>query len=532
MSRKMIDCHALRDPGEKKLLKRTCMLLGISYTIVCGLTLSLFLGWIIVAFLTVAVLRSRYLAEAIEVNDDQFPRLWELVRKCAAQLDEPAPKVYVTAEPGNWPIYTVPVPEPAILVHSNFLRMLSDEELEYYIYHELAHGKLGHRTFLNPINVLENVGPISWILTTPLEVMRFALRPWLRLADSSADRVALACIGGRVDVAASALARVTAGEEIYSMVDAHAFLAQARRLEHSKLLALYEIATGRLGNARRLSWLAEFSESEGFAQLCEPVEQKPRRNLLKWFGRKAQEVTELAVSRPARSTAMVALLLLALTCPVRSETLILNNGLKVEGYIVGAKQGNYLVQIGSYTKRVPQESVKQILDDDAPPPAATTAAPSLGGSASLSSLLSNLGGGQSGGGAGSLSALLGGMGGGQSPGGNGASLQQLMGALSGSGRGPATGGAGLESLLGGMNLGDLQGGTGGQAGLSALADRFQKAEFQEKLLSQLESLNQNGPNPGAATEHIKLLRGLFGQLNATAAPAKPSKPSKRTKSGK
>ncbi|MBI4865337.1 MAG: M48 family metalloprotease [Candidatus Wallbacteria bacterium] len=276
-----VDSSALRYPGEASLLRKTCLALAVIYVVFIGLTLSLFALWLLVAYLTVTVLRSRYLAEALEIGEHQLPRVGQLVRECAAYLDIPAPRVFVTVDPGNWPIYTIPVPEPTILMHAHWVRMLDDEELAFYIFHELAHAKLGHRMFLGPVNVLENVGPVSWILTTPLEIMRYALRPWLRLADFSADRVAIACIGGRLEVAAAALAKVIAGEELHQEISPEAFIAQARRLGESRLLSLYEIATGRLGSARRLSRLAQFADSKDFAALTAPRPLAQSKGLLR-----------------------------------------------------------------------------------------------------------------------------------------------------------------------------------------------------------------------------------------------------------
>lgn len=255
------DPHALREPGEARWLRRTALALVLVYAVCIGLTLSIFFFWMLLALATVAVLRSRYRSESIEVGPAQLPRVHALLARCAARLSLPAPKLFVSAEPGSWPVYTVPLPGPAIVMSGRWLEMLDDDELSFFLYHELAHARLGHRFLLDPINVLENVGPLSWILATPLEIARWFLRPWSRLAEFSADRVALACLDGDLDLAARALAKVTAGDELCRQVDGGAFLAQARDLTWSPTLFVHELATGRLGNARRLARLAAFSDS-------------------------------------------------------------------------------------------------------------------------------------------------------------------------------------------------------------------------------------------------------------------------------
>jgi len=280
---KPLDCERLREPGEARMLRRTLCVLAVIYLSAIGLTLSAFVGWLVIACLTVKALRARYLAEAIEIGPDQLPHVHRLVEACAARLGEPAPRLFISYDPGNWPVYTVPLPDPAILLNAAWVKMLEEEELSFFIYHELAHGKLGHRRYLNPVNVLENVGALSWLLTTPLEIMRYCLRPWSRLADFSADRIALACLDGRLEVAAGALVKVTAGDEMYDKVDARAFLAQSRRLQESWLLTLFEVCTAKLGAARRLSKLAAFAD-EPALQIALGHAAEPRKiSWIRWL---------------------------------------------------------------------------------------------------------------------------------------------------------------------------------------------------------------------------------------------------------
>lgn len=278
-----IDAERLREPGEARLLRRTLVVLALVYLTCIGLTLSFFLFWIAIAVLTVRTLRTRYASEFIEVGEEQLPKVAGLLRDCAARLDVPAPRLFVSYDPGAWPVFTVPLPDPAIVLNASWLKMLSDDELRFFLLHELAHGKLGHRRYLNPVNVMENVGAISWLLTTPLEVMRYLLRPWLRLADFSADRVALIALDGRVEVAASALVKVTAGDELCTEVDAHAFISQSRRLKDGWLLALHEVCTGRLGAARRLSRLASFADTALYRRAIGLEAEPPKLGFIRWL---------------------------------------------------------------------------------------------------------------------------------------------------------------------------------------------------------------------------------------------------------
>lgn len=274
------DLESLRQPGERKLLRRTVAGLALVYVICTGLTLMVWVGWFILACLTVMVLRSRYPSMALEVSPEQLPEVHALVGRCADTLGVKPPRVFVSWDPGTRPVFTVPLPEPAIMLSASWIKMLDSRELAFFLYKELAHGKLGHRFVLNPVNVLENVGPVSWILTTPLEIARYCLRPWQRLADFSADRYALACLDGDLEVVASALAKVTAGEEIYEEVSGPAFLEQCRRLRPGWGLWLLEVTTGRIGFGSRLEKLVRFAETPEFPALCQGQAPAPRPGLL------------------------------------------------------------------------------------------------------------------------------------------------------------------------------------------------------------------------------------------------------------
>jgi hypothetical protein len=195
----------------------------------------------------------------------------------------PVPRCFVSWDPGNRPVFTVPLPQPAIMLSASWIKMLEPDELRFFLAKELAHGKLGHRFMLNPINVLENVGPISWVLTTPLEIARYCLRPWMRLAEFSADRLALASLDGDIEVAASALAKVTAGEEIYQRVSGPAFAEQARKLRGGLGLWVLEVLTGKIGYGSRLCKLLRFSEDPQFEALTQGSEAPPRLGFFQRF---------------------------------------------------------------------------------------------------------------------------------------------------------------------------------------------------------------------------------------------------------
>ena len=99
---------------------------------------------------------------AKEATEEEAPRLYAIVRKLSAQAELPMPKVYVI--PGESPnaFATGRNPEhAAVAATEGILAMLSEDELEGVIAHELAHVK--HRDILTGTIVAAMAGAITFL---------------------------------------------------------------------------------------------------------------------------------------------------------------------------------------------------------------------------------------------------------------------------------------------------------------------------------------------------------------------------------
>jgi heat shock protein HtpX len=99
---------------------------------------------------------------AKEATEQEAPRLYAIVRKLSAQAELPMPKVYVI--PGDSPnaFATGRNPEhAAVAATEGILAMLSEDELEGVIAHELAHVK--HRDILTGTIVAAMAGAITFL---------------------------------------------------------------------------------------------------------------------------------------------------------------------------------------------------------------------------------------------------------------------------------------------------------------------------------------------------------------------------------
>ena len=99
---------------------------------------------------------------AREVTEIEEPRLFQMVRKLAAQAQLPMLRVYIIQNESANSFATGRNPDhAAIAVTSGILKMLSDDELEGVLSHELAHVK--HRDILTGTIVASMVGTITFI---------------------------------------------------------------------------------------------------------------------------------------------------------------------------------------------------------------------------------------------------------------------------------------------------------------------------------------------------------------------------------
>jgi heat shock protein HtpX len=99
---------------------------------------------------------------AKEATEEEAPRLYAVVRKLAAQAELPMPKVYII--PGESPnaFATGRNPEhAAVAATEGILKLLSEDELEGVIAHELAHVK--HRDILTGTIVAAMAGAITFL---------------------------------------------------------------------------------------------------------------------------------------------------------------------------------------------------------------------------------------------------------------------------------------------------------------------------------------------------------------------------------
>lgn len=173
------------------------------------------------------------IASSILVSDQQLPHLYHLLIEACKILDLEPPQLYVRQHPvPNAYTFAMRSKQPFIVLHTSLIDMLTPEEIQAVIAHELGHLKCEHSVYMTLVNVLVlAAGQVpSWgaVLAQGLQTQ---LMEWVRCAEFTCDRAAL-LVAQEPRVVASVLMKLTGGSPtLASQLNLDAFLAQARSYE-------------------------------------------------------------------------------------------------------------------------------------------------------------------------------------------------------------------------------------------------------------------------------------------------------------
>ena len=184
------------------------------------------------AFLTERRIRQIFLANAVQVNPVQRPRLDALLTDVLTTLDWPKrPDLYVT-QSSKVNAYAIGYEEPFIVMTSGALELLeSDDERRFLLAHELGHIMSDHMTYRTIAMVITAVGSLA-LLPVGLALLPFqlALLEWHRKSELSSDRAALLALQDRT-VAGSTFMRLAGGRDYGDTTSVDAFMTQAATYE-------------------------------------------------------------------------------------------------------------------------------------------------------------------------------------------------------------------------------------------------------------------------------------------------------------
>ena len=214
------------------------------------------------------------IASSVLVSDKQLPDLHKLLLEACKILDIERPQLYIKQHPApNAYTFAMRGKQPFVVVHTSLIDMLTPEETQAVIAHELGHLKCDHSVYLTPVNILilaANILPnVGAVLAQAIQAQ---LLEWVRCAEFTCDRAALLATQDP-KVVMSVLMKLAGGSpSIAPQLNLDAFIEQARAYD--------EISNNELG---------EMVKAARTAQLTHPVPVLRAREIDRWASSKDYE---------------------------------------------------------------------------------------------------------------------------------------------------------------------------------------------------------------------------------------------------
>ena len=185
-----------------------------------------------------SAIRVIFTASAVKVTPKQCPDLYAKLQVACTTLGVDMPELFVQQNP-TVNAFTGGVKNPVIVLHSQLIERLNDEEVLAVIAHEVGHIHAEHVLYITAAHLLEalaNVAiaaaPIASLVAQILSgTMRAALLAWARRAELSCDRAAL-LVTQNPDVIGRTMMKLCGGTYA-SRVDYEQFLEQARDFQQN-----------------------------------------------------------------------------------------------------------------------------------------------------------------------------------------------------------------------------------------------------------------------------------------------------------
>lgn len=183
------------------------------------------------------------LASGILVSKQQLPDLHKLLLEACQVLDLEPPQLYVRQNPmPNAYTFAMRGKQPFVVLHTSLIDLLTPDEIQAVIAHELGHLKCEHSVYLTLANiVVAATGQFGIPGSIVAQGLQERMLEWVRCAEFTCDRAAL-LVAQNSRVVASVLMKLTGGSPLLaSQLNLDAFLAQARSYDDLSLSELGQL---------------------------------------------------------------------------------------------------------------------------------------------------------------------------------------------------------------------------------------------------------------------------------------------------
>lgn len=207
------------------------------------------------------------IAASVLVGEQQLPQFHKLLLEACQTLDLEPPQLYVRQHPvPNAYTFAMRGKQPFIVVHTSLIDLLTPEEIQAVIAHELGHLKSDHGVYLTLVNLMVlAAGQLPTFGSFIAQALQSQLLEWVRCAEFTCDRAALLATQDP-KVVMSVLMKLAGGSPTLApQLNLDAFIAQARAYD--------DISNNELG---------EMLKSARTSELTHPVPVLRAREIDRW----------------------------------------------------------------------------------------------------------------------------------------------------------------------------------------------------------------------------------------------------------
>lgn len=183
------------------------------------------------------------IASGVLVSEKQLPDLHQLLIDACQTLDLEPPQLYVRQNPvPNAYTFAMRGKQPFIVLHTSLIDLLTPEEIQAVIAHELGHLKCEHGVYLTVANLLVlAAGQLSTVGTLLVQGLQSQILEWVRCAELTCDRAALLATQDP-RVVMSVLMKLSGGSpRLAAQLNLDAFLEQARAYDQMSQTEIGEL---------------------------------------------------------------------------------------------------------------------------------------------------------------------------------------------------------------------------------------------------------------------------------------------------
>lgn len=174
------------------------------------------------------------IAASVLVGSQQLPQYHKLLLEACKVLDLEPPQLYIRQHPvPNAYTFAMRGKQPFVVLHTSLIELLTPEEIQAVIAHELGHLKCDHGVYLTLVNLIVlAAGQLPNLGSLIAQALQAQLLEWVRCAEFTCDRAALLAIQDP-KVVMSLLMKLAGGSPTLApQLNLDAFIAQARAYDN------------------------------------------------------------------------------------------------------------------------------------------------------------------------------------------------------------------------------------------------------------------------------------------------------------